>query len=132
MCRGATVRTDRPRVRHDHGRGEQQSDRVEAVRLRVKPSGELLRELPMSRTGGGEVWFSIRSDTSNLIYLHMKTGAFSLEAFAQAGLTAKEQAWLFFAFLIAFAIKVPMWPVHTWLPTRIPKRRPPDPLSWQA
>ena len=51
-----------------------------------------------------------------LIYLHMKTGAFSLEAFAQAGLTTKEQAWLFFAFLIAFAIKVPMWPVHTWLP----------------
>ncbi|WP_395684418.1 NADH-quinone oxidoreductase subunit M [Dokdonella sp.] len=51
-----------------------------------------------------------------LIYLHMKTGQFSLEAFAHAGLDAKEQAWLFFAFLIAFAIKVPMWPVHTWLP----------------
>ena len=28
----------------------------------------------------------------------------------------KEQSWLFFAFLIAFAIKVPMVPVHTWLP----------------
>ena len=27
-----------------------------------------------------------------------------------------EQAWLFFAFLLGFAIKVPMWPVHTWLP----------------
>ncbi len=51
-----------------------------------------------------------------LIYLHMKTGEFSLAAVAQAGLGAKEQAWLFFAFLIAFAIKVPMWPVHTWLP----------------
>ena len=51
-----------------------------------------------------------------LIYLHMKTGEFSLAAFAQAGLSNKEQAWLFFAFLIAFAIKVPMWPVHTWLP----------------
>jgi len=51
-----------------------------------------------------------------LIYLHMKTGQFSLDAFAHAGLDAKEQAWLFFAFLIAFAIKVPMWPVHTWLP----------------
>jgi NADH-quinone oxidoreductase subunit M len=51
-----------------------------------------------------------------LIYLHMKTGDFSLASFAHAGLGTKEQAWLFFAFLIAFAIKVPMWPVHTWLP----------------
>ncbi len=51
-----------------------------------------------------------------LIYLHMKTGEFSLAAFASAGLDSTEQAWLFFAFLIAFAIKVPMWPVHTWLP----------------
>ncbi len=51
-----------------------------------------------------------------LIYLHMKTGDFSLAAFSQASLGTKEQAWLFFAFLIAFAIKVPMWPVHTWLP----------------
>ena len=31
-------------------------------------------------------------------------------------LSATEQAWLFFAFLLGFAIKVPMWPVHTWLP----------------
>ncbi|MGA9827245.1 MAG: NADH-quinone oxidoreductase subunit M [Rhodanobacteraceae bacterium] len=51
-----------------------------------------------------------------LIYLHMKTGEFSITAFQHAGLDAHEQAWLFFAFLIAFAIKVPMWPVHTWLP----------------
>jgi NADH-quinone oxidoreductase subunit M len=51
-----------------------------------------------------------------LIYLHMKTGSFALDAFAHAGLGTREQAWLFFAFLIAFAIKVPMWPVHTWLP----------------
>ena len=51
-----------------------------------------------------------------LIYLHMKTGEFSIAAFAHAGLGTREQAWLFFAFLIAFAIKVPMWPVHTWLP----------------
>ena len=51
-----------------------------------------------------------------LIYLHMKTGEFSLAAFAHAGLGATEQAWIFFAFLAGFAIKVPMWPVHTWLP----------------
>ncbi|NCT68008.1 MAG: NADH-quinone oxidoreductase subunit M [Rhodanobacteraceae bacterium] len=51
-----------------------------------------------------------------LIYLHMKTGEFSLAAFAHAPLSTREQAWLFFAFLAGFAIKVPMWPVHTWLP----------------
>jgi NADH-quinone oxidoreductase subunit M len=51
-----------------------------------------------------------------LIYLHMKTGEFSLAAFQQASLSGREQAWLFFAFLAGFAIKVPMWPVHTWLP----------------
>ena len=51
-----------------------------------------------------------------LIYLHMKTGEFSLAAFAAANLGPREQAWLFFAFLLGFAIKVPMWPVHTWLP----------------
>ena len=51
-----------------------------------------------------------------LIYLHMKTGEFSLAAFSAANLGPREQAWLFFAFLLGFAIKVPMWPVHTWLP----------------
>jgi NADH-quinone oxidoreductase subunit M len=51
-----------------------------------------------------------------LIYLHVQTGDFSLASFAQVHLSAREQAWLFFAFLLGFAIKVPMWPVHTWLP----------------
>ncbi|MBX3699746.1 MAG: NADH-quinone oxidoreductase subunit M [Dokdonella sp.] len=51
-----------------------------------------------------------------LIYLHLKTGEFSLASFASASLSSKEQAWLFFAFVAGFAIKVPMWPVHTWLP----------------
>ena len=51
-----------------------------------------------------------------LIYLHLKTGEFSLAAFAGASLSSTEQAWLFFAFFAGFAIKVPMWPVHTWLP----------------
>ena len=31
-------------------------------------------------------------------------------------LTLNEQRWIFIAFLLAFAVKVPMWPVHTWLP----------------
>ncbi len=51
-----------------------------------------------------------------LIYLYFKAGTFDLATLAQVGLSAREQAWLFFAFLLAFAVKVPMWPVHTWLP----------------
>jgi NADH:ubiquinone oxidoreductase subunit 4 (subunit M) len=37
------------------------------------------------------------------------------------GLTATEQAWIFWAFFMAFAVKVPMFPVHTWLPKECPK-----------
>ncbi|HEV2538155.1 MAG TPA: NADH-quinone oxidoreductase subunit M [Frateuria sp.] len=51
-----------------------------------------------------------------LIYLYLKAGSFDLHALAALPLTMKEQSWLFFAFLLAFAIKVPMVPVHTWLP----------------
>jgi NADH-quinone oxidoreductase subunit M len=51
-----------------------------------------------------------------LIYLRVKVGDFALASFAHAGLDMREQTWLFFAFLLGFAIKVPMWPVHTWLP----------------
>ncbi|WP_303903824.1 NADH-quinone oxidoreductase subunit M [Thiohalomonas denitrificans] len=51
-----------------------------------------------------------------LIYLYFQTGTFEIGDFhaVQIGLTA--QIWLFLAFLVAFAVKVPMWPVHTWLP----------------
>ena len=51
-----------------------------------------------------------------LIYLYLKTGSWQLSELAAAPLDAKEQAWLFFAFLAAFSVKVPMFPVHTWLP----------------
>ncbi len=51
-----------------------------------------------------------------LIYLYLKAGSFDLQVLAALPLTMKEQSWLFFAFLIAFAVKVPMVPVHTWLP----------------
>jgi len=51
-----------------------------------------------------------------LIYLYLHANSWELSAFAALPLGAKTQAWLFFAFLIAFAVKVPMWPVHTWLP----------------
>ena len=51
-----------------------------------------------------------------LIYLYFQTGNFQILDFhtAQVGMTA--QILMFLAFLIAFAVKVPMWPVHTWLP----------------
>src|SRR5271170_4106106 len=51
-----------------------------------------------------------------LIYLYLKSGSYSLSAFQALPLTLVEQRWIFFAFLLAFAVKVPMWPVHTWLP----------------
>jgi NADH-quinone oxidoreductase subunit M len=51
-----------------------------------------------------------------LIYLYLKSGSFDLAVWAEMPLNAKEQMWLFFAFLAAFSVKVPMVPVHTWLP----------------
>jgi NADH-quinone oxidoreductase subunit M len=51
-----------------------------------------------------------------LIYLYLHANSWELSTFATLKLNASEQAWLFFAFLMGFAIKVPMWPVHTWLP----------------
>jgi len=51
-----------------------------------------------------------------LIYLYLKGGSFQFVDLYQLPLDAREQTWLFFAFLIAFAVKVPMFPVHTWLP----------------
>ena len=51
-----------------------------------------------------------------LIYLYNKSGSFDLATWANLPLNATEQRWLFFAFLAAFSVKVPMVPVHTWLP----------------
>ncbi len=51
-----------------------------------------------------------------LVYLYLKGGSFQLADLYRLQLSAREQTWIFFAFLIAFAVKVPMFPVHTWLP----------------
>jgi NADH-quinone oxidoreductase subunit M len=51
-----------------------------------------------------------------LIYLYLKSGSYELSAFQRLPLTLAEQTFIFLAFLAAFAVKVPMWPVHTWLP----------------
>ncbi len=58
-----------------------------------------------------------------LIYMYFQSGTFELVA-SQPGLPSfhglrlgmTEQVLIFIAFLLAFAVKVPMWPVHTWLP----------------
>ncbi|NUA29744.1 NADH-quinone oxidoreductase subunit M [Cupriavidus basilensis] len=51
-----------------------------------------------------------------LLYLYSKTGTFEILEWHQAKLSMNEQIALFIAFFMAFAVKVPMWPVHTWLP----------------
>ncbi|MDQ3494108.1 MAG: NADH-quinone oxidoreductase subunit M [Pseudomonadota bacterium] len=51
-----------------------------------------------------------------LVYLYLKAGSWQLPDLYALPLSATEQMWLFFAFLAAFAVKVPMFPVHTWLP----------------
>src|SRR6266702_2262284 len=51
-----------------------------------------------------------------LIYMYVKAGDYSIASFQALPLTLVEQRWIFIAFFLAFAVKVPMWPVHTWLP----------------
>jgi NADH-quinone oxidoreductase subunit M len=51
-----------------------------------------------------------------LIYMYVKAGDYSIASFQRLPLTLVEQRCIFVAFLAAFAVKVPMWPVHTWLP----------------
>ncbi len=51
-----------------------------------------------------------------IIFLYLKSGSFSILDWHALPLSMNEQIAIFFAFLLAFAVKVPMWPVHTWLP----------------
>jgi NADH-quinone oxidoreductase subunit M len=51
-----------------------------------------------------------------LIYLYEKGGSYTIALMQRLPLSLAEQRWIFLAFLLAFAVKVPMWPVHTWLP----------------
>lgn len=50
------------------------------------------------------------------IYLYHKTGSFEISDFYQVPLDLSAQQLIFMAFFAAFAVKIPMWPVHTWLP----------------
>jgi NADH-quinone oxidoreductase subunit M len=52
-----------------------------------------------------------------LLYLYYKSGgSFDIQAWHRTPLPLTAQVLLFFAFFAAFSVKVPMWPVHTWLP----------------
>jgi NADH-quinone oxidoreductase subunit M len=52
-----------------------------------------------------------------ILWLGIYQGTFSVpELIAKGGIPANIQLWLFLAFAAAFAIKVPMWPMHSWLP----------------
>lgn len=49
-----------------------------------------------------------------LIYLYTKVGSFELLDLYNANLSPKEQLWIFLAFFLAYAIKIPIFPFHTW------------------
>lgn len=51
-----------------------------------------------------------------LLYLGIKAGSFYIPDFYALKLPLNHQILIFLSFLLAFAVKVPMWPVHTWLP----------------
>lgn len=51
-----------------------------------------------------------------LIYLYTQSNSFMIQSFYHLPLNLPAQIWIFLAFLVAFAVKVPMWPIHTWLP----------------
>ncbi len=51
-----------------------------------------------------------------LLWLYLDSGSFAVADLHRHEFSLTAQIWVFLAFLIAFAVKVPMWPVHTWLP----------------
>jgi len=51
-----------------------------------------------------------------LIYLYIQSGSWDILLWHDLPLALDVQKWLFLGFLAAFAVKIPMWPVHTWLP----------------
>lgn len=51
-----------------------------------------------------------------LLYLYSQANSFAILDFHKLPISMTAQIYIFVAFMIAFAVKVPMWPVHTWLP----------------
>lgn len=50
------------------------------------------------------------------IYLYQQAGSFNINDLYALELSNKEQYWLFWAFFLAFAVKIPVFPFHTWQP----------------
>ena len=51
-----------------------------------------------------------------MTYMYLQVGSSAIEDAMAYGFSEAAQFWLFLAFFASFAVKVPMWPVHTWLP----------------
>jgi NADH-quinone oxidoreductase subunit M len=51
-----------------------------------------------------------------ILYLWYNAGTTDIPRLFEVAVPPSAQTWIFFAFLASFAVKVPMWPVHTWLP----------------
>jgi len=51
-----------------------------------------------------------------LVYMYMVTGTTDIEALQRYPFAPQVQTWLWLAFFASFSVKLPMWPVHTWLP----------------
>jgi NADH-quinone oxidoreductase subunit M len=51
-----------------------------------------------------------------MIYMIIQAGSADFEVLEQFAFAPQVQTWLWLAFLASFAVKLPMWPVHTWLP----------------
>jgi len=51
-----------------------------------------------------------------MLYMAREAGTTSIPALLVHNFTPQAQTWLFLAFFASFAVKMPMWPVHTWLP----------------
>jgi len=51
-----------------------------------------------------------------IVYLYHQSHSFDLAVWRALPMSLTEQIWIFLAFFAAFSVKVPMWPVHTWLP----------------
>lgn len=67
-----------------------------------------------------------------IMAMYWQAGTTDIPTLLQTRFPANMQIWLWLAFFASFAVKMPMWPVHTWLPDATSKRRPPARSSWRA
>ena len=51
-----------------------------------------------------------------IIFIYLKAGTTDIQELLKFDIDAKYQYWLWLGFFTSFAVKTPMWPVHTWLP----------------